>query len=140
MQYQSGNTLWMLVGVLTLPISEQERVIGGINSNKDECSNHLVQFLSALQVFQDSFYDHFDFELNGEFEIYEKFKQLLRCNHFKMDIDGFYNDESWNNLRKSGTELLKVTGLPVYEPIDIINFEDFLEFVYDDNGNLVALN
>lgn len=25
MQYQSGNTLWMLVSVLTLPISEQER-------------------------------------------------------------------------------------------------------------------
>ncbi len=136
----AGDFLWMLLSVLTLPPIEQERIIGGINSNKDECGNHLVQFLNTLEKFQDAFYDHFDFESDSDFEVYKEFHRLLTYGNFRMDAEGFYNGEDWTNLRKCGAELLKTTGLPIYEPLDVIDFRDFLEFVYDKDGNIVGLN
>jgi hypothetical protein len=148
---QSGEGLWILLSVLVLPIERQIEVIGGLTDDEHEINDKM--FVSNSLLFSDALYCYgyswvdqdfdflYDFEEHKPSRLQEAFiAAIAGTSTLDKYKSQFINSVEWAEVRRLGSLILEMSGLPpnpVEQPID---FNEYLEIVIDPEHGLIAIN
>lgn len=104
--------------------------------------NDFRRFSSALESYKHSFVDEFDFLYNTQNSQFSSIQQsfseaLIKLSDSDMNKISFSYGENWRLVREAGHNILEKTELPLFEPLEVIDLNEPLEFVYD-NGILIG--
>lgn len=141
----NSEILWMLLSILSLPTENQILLIGEKENLDNHMDNSFRQFASALEAYEYSFVDDFDFLYDTQRSQYSSIQQsfseaLAKLSDSDMNKISFFYGKNWRLVREAGKNILEKTELPLFEPLEVIDFNELLEFVYDDNGVLIGYN
>ena len=146
----ASEMLWTLLSLLSFPLDQQVFLLGAFDENdikKNVLKSPALQLLNALQGRQYSWVDDFDFLWDSEKQDYSRIQQA-----FSESLDAvsdqccrserlYRESAAWIHVRQVGVGLLKMSALPIIQIDQPLDFErDFLEFVYDEVGDLVGFN
>lgn len=140
----SGETFWMLLSLLVLPVEEQVRVIGGLPETaskiegpkyygdpyvfpEDLKDNNAISLLSMLATYSSGWLDEFDPDCPNARRIDEMAGGGKVI--FGYSLGDFKNKDEWKLLRSLAKDSLKEVELDIWEVPDRIEFEKYLEIV-----------
>jgi hypothetical protein len=127
----SGETFWMFLSLLCLPLEKQLAIIGGVASSGDESTaKHGTNADLVLWVLQEYYIGWFD-EVN-EGGAAREIMDLIETDVFgsRNYLSDFKEAEAWIKLRGLAAQALFEAGLDLW-PIDgTIDFNEFIELQY----------
>lgn len=137
--------LWMLLSILSLSTENQILLIGYKENSYNNMDNDFRRFASALEVYKYSFVDEFDFLYDFQKDQFSSIQQsfseaLSKISDLDMNKISFSDGMNWRYVREIGKKILNKTELPLFEPLEVIDFNELLEFIYDDNDVLIGYN
>lgn len=137
--------LWMLLSILSLSTENQILLIGDKENSYNNMDNYFRRFASALEVYKYSFVDEFDFLYDFQKDQFSSIQQsfseaLSKISDLDMNKISFSDGMNWRHVREIGKKILNKTELPLFKPLEVIDFNELLEFVYDDNDFLIRYN
>ena len=144
----SEEVLWMLLTILSLPVDIgvsyicKDATINKYSDNMDHC---FIKFTSALNTYEYSWVDEFDFLYDSVKLEYSNIQlsfseSLNNLREEDMNLIEYNSGKNWACVRDNGKKILRLSGLPLYEPMAAIEYCSLLEFVYNNDGNLIAFN
>lgn len=137
--------LWMLLSILSLSTENQILLIGDKENSYNNMDNDFRRFASALEVYKYSFVDEFDFLYDFQKDQFSSIQQsfsesLSKLSDLDMNKISFSDGMNWRHVREIGKKILNKTELPLFKPLEVIDFNELLEFIYDDNDVLIGYN
>lgn len=136
---------WMLLSILSLSTENQILLIGDKENSYNNMDNDFRRFASALEVYKYSFVDEFDFLYDFQKDQFSSIQQsfseaLSKISDLDMNKISFSDGMNWRHVREIGKKILNKTELLLFEPLEVIDFNELLEFIYDDNDVLIGYN
>lgn len=137
--------LWMLLSILSLSTENQILLIGDKENSYNNMDNDFRRFASASEVYKYSFVDEFDFLYDFQKDQFSSIQQsfsesLSKISDLDMNKISFSDGMNWRHVREIGKKILNKTELLLFEPLEVIDFNELLEFIYDDNDVLIGYN
>lgn len=137
--------LWMLLSILSLSTENQILLIGDKENSYNNMDNDFRRFASASEVYKYSFVDEFDFLYDFQKDQFSSIQQsfseaLSKISDLDMNKISFSDCMNWRHVSEIGKKILNKTELLLFEPLEVIDFNELLEFIYDDNDVLIGYN
>ena len=126
----NGETFWMLLTLLTLPVKQQIELIGGLPKRGDprslDYSNNNASFLlGTLSEYYNGWWDEFEPSCPNA----EKLMSFIENESFELSEESYENEENWRKLREFAALALRESGLDPWPISNQINFDDYIEIV-----------
>lgn len=133
----SGETIWMFISLLTLPVDHQLKIIGGVPHRgnpalKDYTRNNAIHLLSVIGEYYISWLDEFYPECPNA----EALIDFVETMGFYYSYEDFKEGDEWNELRRLAKAALEEVGLEPWPVPDSINFNDYIEIIHPKYGML----
>ncbi len=132
---ESGETFWMFLSLLSLPVEKQIEILGGLPTKDDPLvtdysQNPASNLLAVLYEYYSGWLDEFFPNCPNAEALY------LAVNggkEFKFSQDNFIHDDEWEELRTLAKRALKESGLEPFPVPDRIDFDRYIEIVSTQN-------
>lgn len=126
---ESGETFWLMISLLCLPVEEQIEIIGGLPDEGDELANDYERnpasfLLSTIYEYYNGWLDEFYPNCPCAEALYDA---VNGGSEFLMTRDAYVNSDSWKRLRELARMALEESGLPLFPVPDKINFDKYIE-------------